>query len=193
MKLLTVLCATSISALSFFTTANAASYDMSYVETAAGSAFLTDGVGNVGASMNVGDSLTVSVKSPSGKESVTNGGSFFDYQEVLGTGSSRIENVSYAFYLDGVSVLSGIINNAQVCCVDLRLPLYNVSSLTWDELVYTATLVSSSGTTIIENGFNESQSNTVFAAEAAAIPEPATLALMGLVFAGMTYQRRRLE
>jgi hypothetical protein len=168
--------------------ANATVYSVAYTATAPSFSILS-GTGDVGATLSVGDSLTVTVNAPANKAFKTTGGFFFNYQ--MWNGSSQLtEDATYDFSLGGLSVLSGTVNNATGCCSDVRLPLYSLPPLTWDTLTFTATIVSANGPIQLLNLFASQQDNTQFI-DTAAVPEPASIALMAIGALGFAQRRRQ--
>ena len=168
--------------------ANATVYSVAYTATAPSFSILS-GTGDVGATLFVGDSLTVTVNAPANKAFKTTGGFFFNYQ--MWNGSSQLtEDAIYDFSLGGLSVLSGTVNNAAGCCSDVRLPLYSLPPLTWDTLTFTATIVSANGPIQLLNLFASQQDNTQFI-DTAAVPEPASIALMAIGALGFAQRRRQ--
>jgi len=180
------LAAVAVAACSFATAASAASYNVSYVATNANSGSFS-GTGDVGATLLVGDSLTVTLSAPTGLEFVTGGGFQFNWQEQLG-GGTMTEDVSYAYTLGGAAVASGVLPNQWACCADVRLPLYASPNAAWDKLVYTATIDAQDGPAVLQNIFNLSQDGHF----AAAVPEPTETALLaaGLLAVGFASRRR---
>lgn len=168
--------------------ANATVYSVVYTATAPSFSLLS-GTGDVGATLDVGDSLTVTVNAPANKAFKTTGGFFFNYQ--MRSGSSELtEDATYDFSLGGLSVLSGTVNNAAACCSDVRLPIYSLPPLTWDTLTFTATIVSANGPVQLLDMFVSQQNNTQFI-DTAAVPEPASIALMAIGALGFAQRRRQ--
>ncbi|MFJ1467500.1 PEP-CTERM sorting domain-containing protein [Massilia orientalis] len=168
--------------------ANATVYSVAYTATAPSFSLLS-GTGDVGATLDVGDSLTVTVNAPANKAFKTTGGFIFNYQ--MWSGSSELtEDATYDFSLGGLSVLSGTVNNAAACCSDVRLPIYSLPPLTWDTLTFTATIVSANGPVQLLNMFVSQQNNTQFI-DTAAVPEPASIALMAIGALGFAQRRRQ--
>lgn len=168
--------------------ANATVYSVAYTATAPSFSLLS-GTGDVGATLDVGDSLTVTVNAPANKAFKTTGGFIFNYQ--MWSGSSELtEDATYNFSLGGLSVLSGTVNNAAACCSDVRLPIYSLPPLTWDTLTFTATIVSANGPVQLLNMFVSQQNNTQFI-DTAAVPEPASIALMAIGALGFAQRRRQ--
>ncbi|MVW58610.1 PEP-CTERM sorting domain-containing protein [Massilia sp. NEAU-DD11] len=168
--------------------ANATVYSVAYTATAPSFSLLS-GTGDVGATLDVGDSLTVTVNAPANKAFKTTGGFIFNYQ--MWSGSSELtEDATYDFSLGGLSVLSGTVNNAAACCSDVRLPIYSLPPLTWDTLTFTATIVSANGPVQLLNMFVSQQNNTQFI-DTAAVPEPAPIALMAIGALGFAQRRRQ--
>ncbi len=168
--------------------ANATVYSVAYTATAPSFSLLS-GTGDVGATLDVGDSLTVTVNAPANKAFKTTGGFFFNYQ--MRSGSSELtEDATYDFSLGGLSVLSGTVNNAAACCSDVRLPIYSLPPLTWDTLTFTATIVSANGPVQLLDMFVSQQNNTQFI-DTAAVPEPASIALMAIGALGFAQRRRQ--
>ena len=168
--------------------ANATVYSVAYTATAP-SFSIVSGTGDVGATLYVGDSLTVTVNAPANKAFKTTGGFIFKYQRQSG-GGQLTEDATYDFSLGGLSVLSGTVNNATACCSDVRLPIYNLPPLTWDTLTFTATIVSANGPVQLLNLFASQQDNTQFI-DTAAVPEPASIALMAIGALGFAQRRRQ--
>ncbi|KQY13506.1 hypothetical protein ASD28_26450 [Massilia sp. Root133] len=163
-------------------------YSVAYTATAPSFSLLS-GTGDVGATLDVGDSLTVTVNAPANKAFKTTGGFIFNYQ--MWSGSSQLtEDATYDFSLGGLSVLSGTVNNAAACCSDVRLPIYSLPPLTWDTLTFTATIVSANGPVQLLNMFVSQQNNTQFI-DTAAVPEPASIALMAIGALGFAQRRRQ--
>jgi hypothetical protein len=168
--------------------ANATVYSVAYTATAPSFSLLS-GTGDVGATLDVGDSLTVTVNAPANKAFKTTGGFIFNYQ--MWSGSSELtEDATYDFSLGGLSVLSGTVNNAAACCSDVRLPIYSLPPLTWDTLTFTATIVSANGPVQLLDMFVSQQNNTQFI-DTAAVPEPASIALMAIGALGFAQRRRQ--
>lgn len=168
--------------------ANATVYSVAYTATAPSFSILS-GTGDVGATLSVGDSLTVTVNAPANKAFKTTGGFFFNYQ--MRSGSSELtEDATYDFSLGGLSVLSGTVSNAAACCSDVRLPIYSLPPLTWDTLTFTATIVSANGPVQLLDMFVSQQNNTQFI-DTAAVPEPASIALMAIGALGFAQRRRQ--
>ena len=168
--------------------ANATVYSVAYTATAPSYSLLS-GTGDVGATLDVGDSLTVTVNAPANKAFKTTGGFLFNYQ--MWSGSSQLtEDATYDFSLGGLSVLSGTVSNAAACCSDVRLPIYSLPPLTWDTLTFTATIVSANGPVQLLNLFVSQQNNTQFI-DTAAVPEPASIALMAIGALGFAQRRRQ--
>lgn len=169
--------------------AHATAYSTTYTATAPGFSVVS-GTGDVDATLYVGDSLTVTVNAPANKAFQTTGGFVFNYQSQNG-GSQLTEDATYDFSLGGLSVLSGTVNNASACCSDVRLPIYDLPPLTWDSLTFTATIVNASGPVHLLNLFVLQQANTQFIDTTAAVPEPASIALMAIGALGFAHRRRQ--
>lgn len=168
--------------------AHATAYSLNYTATAPSYSVIS-GTGDVGATLYVGDSLTVTVKAPANKAFQTTGGFIFNYQLQNG-GGQLTEDATYDFSLGGLSVLSGTVNNAAACCSDVRLPIYNLPALTWDSLTFTATIVSANGPVNLLDLFASQQDNTRFI-DTAAVPEPASIALMAIGALGFAQRHRQ--
>ena len=192
MKLKLVSLLAAASALLASTQAGAASYSTAYVADPANAQYgSVSGSGDTSATVNVGDSLTVSFSAPTGEAFQSSGGFMFDYQVQNGAGSLT-DDVTYAFY-SGASVLaSGSLTGEWACCGDIRVPVYALPTGTWDKLVYTATLTSAQGPAVLENDFNYSMTASYVAAPSA-VPEAsdAAMILTGLGLFAVVARRRR--
>lgn len=185
MRLFAKFAAVVLATCSVATAASAASYNMSYVATNAAHGSFT-GTGDVGATLLVGDSVTITLTAPAGEDFVTGGGFQFNWQVQQG-GMNINEDVSWAYTLNNAVVASGFLANQGVCCADLRLPVYSSPNATWDKLVYTATIDSEGGPATLLNAFNLQQDGTF----TAAVPEPAQSALFAIGLLGVAIARRR--
>ena len=185
MRLIVKLAAVALAACSFATAASAASYNLSYVATDASSGSFS-GTGDVGATLLVGDSVTITLAAPTGQDIVTGGGFQFNWQEQTG-GSVVYEDVTYAYTLNNAVVASGSLTNQWACCADLRLPLYASPTATWDKLVYTATIDSEQGPATLDNAFHLSQDGRF----TSAVPEPTQAALLAAGLLAVAFARRR--
>lgn len=144
--------------------------------------------GDTGATVVLGDSLTVTFSAPTGLAFVTDGGFMFDYQ-ATSTNSSITESVNYAFYDGSTVVASGSLANQGACCVDMRLPVYSSPNATWDKLVYTATLTGGDAKALIGT-FSYDQNGARYVA---VVPEASDAAMMlaGLGLFAVVARRRR--
>jgi hypothetical protein len=179
------LAAVALTAFAVATSSSAASYNTSYVVTNPTFSSVS-GTGDIGASLLVGDSLTVTLTAPAGQDIVTEGGLQLDYQVQTG-GGSLLEDATYTYTLNNAVVASGSLVNQWACCVDIRLPLYSSPAATWDKLVYTSTIASEDGPATLFNLFILEQDGHF----SRAVPEPMQTTLFAAGLLAVAIARRR--